>query len=136
VVDQHGKFYRDDEPMMDRGTRCSKLRYTGTISNLDYTCEVFIDGVSLGKTSKHRAKVFLSLYKKGIKVDSSYLSSLRNIKCFVEPSEKDKLKTAINSFVHAVCDSSGSRGHILRNQIRSYAYQFGLDKAKEKYLSC
>ena len=128
-------FFRDDEPMMDRHVKAEKNNYTGTIANLDYSCEVFVDGSSLGKTSKHRAKKFLTLLQKGIEVDNNYLSSTRSICDFLpSASEEAKNKTAINSFVHSIIIEDGEIGHKKRNEIRRYAYTNGLEAAKSLYL--
>ncbi len=51
-----------------------------------------------------------------------------------EANEAAKLKTEINNLVHAICDDSGKAAHDYRNVIRSYAYKFGIEAAKEKYL--
>ena len=131
-----GKFYCDDYPMMVRHNKAKAHNFTGTIANIDFSCEVFVDGESHGTTSKHRALVYLRLLRKGIIIDSSYLSSTRSIRDFMpEASEKAKLKTDINNFVHAICDDSGKAAHDYRNIVRAYAYKFGLEAAKEKYLS-
>ena len=127
------KFFRDDFPLMDRRNKAEKNSYTGTISNLNYSCELFIDGVSIGTTSKHRARVFLRQFKKGIEIESTYLSSKRNIKAFLEPSEKDLLKTNINKLVHQICPDLTKEGHKVRNKIRQFAYQNGIEATKEKY---
>lgn len=128
-------FFTDDEPMMDRHIKAEKNNYTGTIANLDYSCEVFAEGSSLGNTSKHRAKKFLSLLKKGIEVDNNYLSSTRPISDFLpSASEEAKNKTAINSFVHSLIEDGGEYGHKRRNDIRRYAYTYGLEAAKSLYL--
>src|SRR5690606_4187663 len=73
----HELFVRDSEAMMDRHVKVEKNNYTGTVADLDYSCEVFVDGSSLGTTSKHRAKKYLSLIKTGVEVDSNYLTSTR-----------------------------------------------------------
>lgn len=129
-------FVSDDVPLMNRHVKAKHNNYTGTIANLDYSCELFINGESLGETSKHRAEVFLKYFKNGIEIDNSYLSSIRPINDFLpDASEKAKLKTEINRFVHELIEETGKQGHSIRNQIRYYAYTFGLDKAIEKYAS-
>lgn len=128
-------FFRDDEPMMDRHVKAEKNNYTGTVANLDYSCEVFVDGSSLGTTSKHRAKKYLSLIKTGVEVDSNYLTSTRPITDFLpDANEEAKNKTAINSFVHSIIEEGGEMGHNRRNEIRRYAYANGLEAAKSLYL--
>ena len=126
-------FFADDCALTDRYVKARSNNYTGTISNIDYSCEVFINGESFGTTSKHRAAVFFKLMAQGIEVESSYLSSTRDINCFLNPSEKDLKKTEINALVHSIIDGGGAEGHRRRNEIRRYAYLFGIEKAKEKY---
>lgn len=127
-------FISDDMPMLDRHTKAKYNNYTGTVANLDYSCELFIGGKSFGKTSKHRAKKYLSYINKGIEVDDAYLSSRRPIIDFLpDASEKAKLKTEINQMVHELVEEGGKRGHELRNIIRRYAYIHGVDAAYEKY---
>ena len=131
-----GKFYCDDYPMMVRHNKAKAHNFTGTIANIDFSCEVFIDGESHGTTSKHRASVYLRMSRKGIKIDRSYLSSTRSIRDFMpEANEAAKLKTEINNLVHMICEDSGKAAHDYRSQIRSYAYKFGIEAAKEKYLN-
>lgn len=131
-----GKFYCDDYPMMDRRNKAKARNFTGVVANIDFSCEVFVNGESHGTTSKHRASVYLRMLRKGIDIDSSYLSSTRSIRDFMpEASEKAKRKTEINNFVHAICDDSGKAAHDYRNIVRAYAYKFGLEAVKEKYLS-
>jgi len=76
-------FYSDDKPMMDRYVKAKANNFTGVISNVDYSCEVFVNGYSHGKTSKHRASVYLFMLDKGIVIDQSYLSSTKTIKDFI-----------------------------------------------------
>lgn len=129
-------FYCDDFALMNRHNKAKLHNYTGTVSNLDYTCEVFVNGESLGNTSKHRAKIYLRKLKEGIKLDNSYLSSTRNYLEFLEnSSEKSKLKTEINKLAHSIIDGEGQHGHQVRNAIRKFAYSNGIEKAKEKFLS-
>lgn len=129
-------FYSDDLSLMDRYNKAELRNYTGTVANLDYSCEVFVDGRSLGDTSKYRARVYLNRLKKGIKLDSSYLSSTRNYLEFLPNSnEKSKLKTEINKLAHSIIDGEGQHGHETRNTIRKFAYSNGVEKAKEKFLT-
>ncbi len=65
-------FYCDDYPMMNRHNKAEINKFTGTFANFDFSCEVFVDGKSHGTTSKHRARVYLKMLKKGINIDSSY----------------------------------------------------------------
>lgn len=128
-------FFRDDKPMMDRHIKAEKNNFTGFISNVDFSCELFVSGLSLGKTSKYRAEKFLSFRKKGIEVDSNYISSTRHIESFlVSASEKAKNITAINSFVHSIIEGGGELGHKKRNQIRHLAYTKGLEYVESLYL--
>lgn len=129
-------FFCDDYPLMDRHNWCQHYNYTGIKTNLDFSCEVFIKGASLGKTSKHRAKIFLKFYDKGIDVDTAYLSSTRYIRAFLpDASNKNKQITKINALAHAIIEEGGEKGHKARNRIRYYAYRYGIEAAKEKFLN-
>lgn len=130
-----GVFYTDDMSFMNRHHKAAAKAFTGLVANLDFSCEVFVNGCSMGTTSKWRGQKYLSMIKKGVEVDSSYLSSTRPIGDFLSTAtEAAKTKTAINEFVHSLIDGGGKAGHDARNQIRAYAYAKGLEAAKERYL--
>lgn len=128
-------FYCDDLPLMNRYVKARINNYTGIINNVDYSCEVFIDGDSLGKSTKHKARKFLKLIKQGIEIDSDYLSSRRPYHDFLsDASTKAKEKTEINRLAHQLIEGEGKSGHDARNIIRSYAYKHGIEATKEKFL--
>ena len=135
TADNNVLFFADDTPMMDRHTKARANQFTGIINNIDYSCEVFVNGQSHGVTKKHRGAKYLSLLSVGASIDREYLTSRRPYTDFIATkSKKAENKNEINKFVHSIIEDGGAHGHAIRNEIRRYAYTNGLNAAKEKYL--
>lgn len=135
TADNNVLFFADDSPMMNRHVKARVNLFTGIINNIDYSCEVFVNGESHGKTTKARAKRYLNVIVSGVAIEREYLTSRRPYTDFIETkSEKAKNKNEINKFVHSIIDDGGAHGHTMRNEVRRFAYTHGLEAAKEKYL--
>lgn len=135
TADNNVLFFADDTPMMDRHTKARANQFTGIINNIDYSCEVFVNGESHGNSTKHRGAKYLSLLSVGASIDREYLTSRRPYTDFIESkSEKAANKNEINRFVHSIIEDGGAHGHAMRNEIRRVAYTHGLEAAKERYL--